>query len=255
VTHLPDRRFRAVVLDLFDTLVRWNPQRLPQMEIRGRTMPTTIPLLVPSLERGLGAEFRLDAFIDTYSAVMAEIEQERRASGIEITCHERFRRTLERLGVAADRRGELAEALTRAHMAGVRSVTAAPPEYAEVVTRLARTYRMGLLSNFDDAVTGREILADTGVAGRFEVVVISAEVRLRKPHPGIFRHLLDRLRLEPREVLFVGDTPHEDVVGARGAGIPVVWLSEKRKDVSAEVVGADYTIGNLTELPALLGVP
>lgn len=251
---MPEPRFRAVVLDLFDTLVRWNPQQLPQMEIRGRTMPTTIPLLVPSLERGLGAEFRLDRFIDTYSAVMAEIEQERRASAVEVTCHERFRRTLERLGIDDERQTAVAEDLTRAHMAGVRSVTAAPKEYAAVVTRLARRFRMGLLSNFDDARTGREILSDTGVAEHFEVVVISAEVALRKPHPGIFRHLLDRLRLDAGEVLFVGDTPHEDVVGARGAGIPVVWLSEKQADVSADVVGADYTIHNLTELPALLGV-
>jgi len=251
---VPELHFAAVVLDLFDTLVRWSPERLPRMEIRGRTMPTTIPMLAPLLEEALGATFRLSDFVDTYTGVIAEIEQERRASEVEITCHERFRRTLERLDVGAERGDDLAERLTRVHMAGVRSVTAAPPEYAAVVSRLARRFRMGLLSNFDDAQTGREILADTGVAEHFEVVVISAEVKLRKPHPGIFRELLDRLDLEPHEVLFVGDTPHEDVAGARGAGIPVVWLSEKSADVSPEIVGADYTIRNLTELPRLLGL-
>ena len=250
---MADLHFRAVVLDLFDTLVRWSPQKLPVMEIRGRTMPTTIPLLVPVLERGLGADFRLDDFTDTYGVVMGEIEHERRASAIEITCFERFQRTVQRLGVAAERVDTLAEELTRVHMAAVRSVTAAPPDYAAVVRRLAERFRLGLLSNFDDGRTAYEILDDTGVAKHFEVVVISAEVKLRKPHPAIFRHLLDRLALEPGEVLFVGDTPHEDVVGARGAGIPVVWLSEKSADVSSEIVGADYTIRNLTELPKLLG--
>jgi len=35
----------------------------------------------------------------------------------------------------------------------------------------------------------------------------------------------------------------------------VVWLSEKKSaDVSPEIVGADYTIRNLTELPSLLGL-
>jgi len=246
--------FAAVVLDLFDTLVRWSPEKLPRMEIRGRTMPTTIPLLEPLLEEALGAQFRLADFIDTYTGVIAEIEQERRATAVEITCHERFRRTLERVGVPGERGGELARQLTRVHMAGVRSVTAAPPEYAAVVSRLAERFRLGLLSNFDDGQTGREILDDTGVARHFEVVLISAEVKLRKPHPGIFRELLDRLDLDPEEVLFVGDTPHEDVAGARGAGIPVVWLSEKQPDLSPDVVGADYTIRNLTELPKLLGL-
>jgi HAD superfamily hydrolase (TIGR01549 family) len=246
--------FAAVVLDLFDTLVRWSPERLPKMEIRGRVVPTTIPLLDPVIEQAMGPAYRLDDFIETYTDVIAEIEQERRTTAIEITCHERFRRTLARLGIDGERGSDFAEQLTRAHMAAVRSVTAAPPEYAAVVTRLAERYRIGLLSNFDDEQTGREILADTGVGGYFEVILISAGLRVRKPHPAIFRALLERLDLEPHEVLFVGDTPHEDVAGARSVGIPVVWLSEKKADVSPEIVGADYTIRNLTELPKLLGL-
>jgi len=56
--------------------------------------------------------------------VLTEIERERLAHAVEVTCHERFRRTLERLGAASI--GELAEELTRTHMASVRAVTAAP---------------------------------------------------------------------------------------------------------------------------------
>ncbi|HUE39706.1 MAG TPA: HAD family hydrolase [Candidatus Binatia bacterium] len=247
-----DRGFRAIVLDLFDTLVKWSPQRLPEMEIRGRRVHSTLPLLAPTVERGLGSGFDLSQFIESYSAVLNEIERERLARAVEVTCHERFRRTLERLGAASI--DGLAEELTRVHMAAVRGVTAAPEEYAAVVRRLARCYRMGLLSNFDDARTGHEILADTGVSELFEVVVISAEVDVRKPNPVIFRHLLDRLRLAPDEVLFVGDTAHEDVAGARGAGIPVVWLSDNKGGFPPDVAAPDFTIRNLTELPGLLGV-
>lgn len=249
-----ERRFQAVVLDLFDTLVKWSPQRLPEMEIGGRRVHTTIPWLVPTLERELGEDFRLDAFIEAYMKVLSEIDAERRAAAIEITCSERFRRTLERLSPAGASLGALAEALTRAHMAGVRSVTAAPPAYAAIVPRLAQRYRLGLLSNFDDARAGREILADTGVSDHFEVVVLSAEVRLRKPNPEIFRGLLRRLELAPGDVLFVGDSPREDVAGARAAGVPVVWLSENKGEFPPDVEAPDFTIGNLTELPALLGI-
>jgi HAD superfamily hydrolase (TIGR01549 family) len=246
--------FRAVVLDLFDTLVKWSPDRLPEMEIGGRRVHTTIPWLVPRLEQGLGAEFRLDAFLEAYGAVLAEIQTERLATAVEITCHERFRRTLDRLNVATDGASELAQQLTRIHMAAVRAVTAAPPAHKAVVPRLAERYRMGLVSNFDDARTGYEILGDTGVAEHFEVVVISAEARVRKPHPEIFRRLLDGLRLAPKEVLFVGDTAREDVVGARAVGIPVVWLSENKGEYPTELSPPDYTIRNLTELPELLGL-
>jgi HAD superfamily hydrolase (TIGR01549 family) len=249
-----DRAFKAVVLDLFDTLVKWSPHRLPQMEIRGKRVHTTIPWLVPDLEEGLGAAFHLDRFIDEYTGVLSEIEAERSASGAEITCHERFRRTVARLDGAPRHVDALAERLTRRHMAAVRSVTAAPAEYAAVVPRLARRFRMGILSNFDDARTGREIIADTGVAQYFEVIVISAEVRRRKPHPEIFRQLLDKLGLAPHEILFVGDTAREDVAGARASGIPVVWLSENKGDFPPEVASPDYEIRNLTELPALVGI-
>ena len=251
---MDERAFRAVVLDLFDTLVKWSPHRLPQMEIRGKRVHTTIPWLVPDLEEGLGAAFRLDEFLEAYTGVLKEIEAERVARGVEITCLERFRRTVERLDGAPGKVDRLAEQLTRKHMAAVRSLTAAPADYAAVVPRLARRFRMGILSNFDDARTGHEIIADTGVADHFEVIVISAEARVRKPHPEIFRQLLDKLGLEPREVLFVGDTAREDVAGARASGIPVVWLSENKGEFPLDVAAPDYTIRNLTDLPALLGV-
>ena len=113
---------------------------------------------------------------------------------------------------------------------------------------------MGILSNFDDARTGREVIADTGTERFFELIIISAEVGVRKPHPEIFRQLLERLALAPREVLFVGDTAREDVAGARAFGIPVVWLSENKGEFPADVPAPDYALRNLTELPSLLGV-
>lgn len=249
-----NRSFAAVVLDLFDTLVRWSPQRLPKMEIGGTLVHTTMPSLVPVLERRLGPLFRLGDFLECYGSVLKEIDAERRARGIEITCSERFRRALERLGAPEAQARDVAEELTRIHMAGVRGATAAPPEHAAVVRRVAGRHRMGLLSNFDDASTGRAILADTGVSECFEVVVISAEVEVRKPHPAIFRHLLERLGLGAGEVLFVGDNPGEDVAGARGVGIPVAWVSKGKGAFPAGAGAPDFTIESLVELPSLLGM-
>jgi len=218
-----NREFRAIVVDLFDTLVRWEPDRLPLMEINGRAMRTTMPWIFPRLRRRLGSAFDQDGFIEIYTGVLEEIARERDRDGIEITCWERFVRTLARVSaVSPDEAEELAEELTRIHMSQVRAVTAAPSQRVEAIRRLAPHYRLGLLSNFDDAQCGREVLADTGVAELFEAVLISAEVRLRKPDPRIFRRMLAMLDLAPHEVLFVGDTPREDVWGAYQIGIPTV---------------------------------
>jgi len=89
--------FKAVVLDLFDTLVKWEPDRLPLMELNGRQMRSTMPWVFPKIIELFGQAFTPDRFIEVYSAVNEEIMFEREREGIEITCHERFLRTLQRL--------------------------------------------------------------------------------------------------------------------------------------------------------------
>jgi len=251
-----NREYRAIVLDLFDTLVRWEPERLPLMEINGRPMRTTMPWIFPRLRQYLGSAFDLGGFIEIYTRVLEEIAQERERDGIEITCWERFARTLARITVVAPHEAEtFAEELTRIHMSQVRAVTSAPHERVEAVRRLAPHYRLGLLSNFDDAQCGREVLADTGVAELFEAVIISAEVRLRKPDPRIFRRMLEMLELAPHEVLYVGDTPRDDVWGAYQVGIPTVWISKGAAVLPEGIPQPRFIINELSELPRVLGLP
>lgn len=250
-----ERRFQAVALDLFDTLVKWDVERLPVLELHGREIHSTLPLLLPHLEKALGERFHLDVVLQTFLDVTQEIDVVRRREGIEIPCRERFARTLQRLGVSSDGSSDLAEELTRLHMSGVRSVTAAPAEYVAAVRQIAGSYRLGLVSNFDDSRTGHEIVEDTGVAELFEVVLISADVGFRKPDPRIFRRLLDLLKLPPAQVLFVGDMPREDLSGASSVGMPVAWLAEGKGALPEEIPPPDFTLSNLAALPSLLEIP
>jgi HAD superfamily hydrolase (TIGR01549 family) len=252
---MANREFRAIVLDLFDTLVKWQPERLPLMEINGRQMRTTMPWVFPKLQEWLGSGFDQLSFIATYTGVLEEIALERERDGIEITCSERFVRTLTRIEAVAPADAKmLAEQLTRIHMDQVRAVTSAPSERAKAVQRLAPHYRLGLLSNFDDAQCGREVLADTGVAHFFEAVIISAEVRLRKPDPRIFRRMLTMLGLEANQILFVGDTPRDDVWGAYQVGIPTAWISKGAPALPEGIPEPRYIIDDLSQLPELLGL-
>jgi 2-haloacid dehalogenase len=51
----------------------------------------------------------------------------------------------------------------------------------------------------------------------FDGIVISGEVRMVKPDPRIFAHVLERFGLEPGQTVFVDDNP-ENVRAAEGAG-------------------------------------
>ena len=254
-SFVADGTIKAVVLDLFDTLVKWEPEKLPLFTWRERTSHSTIPWVLPALSEAMGERFEIEEFLTVYHAVVDEIFAERERDGIEITCGERFERTLDRLGYPAPgERRDFAHHLTRVHMSGVRGVTFAPTERSDAVRRLAPRFRLGLLSNFDDAETGREVLLDTGVAGLFEAVIISAEVRLRKPNPRIYARMLEMLALEPAEVLFVGDTPREDVLGPKRAAMRVAWVNKRGEPLPEGIPEPDLTMRDLAELPVLLGV-
>jgi FMN phosphatase YigB (HAD superfamily) len=251
-----DARFRALVLDLFDTLVRWDAERIPQLEWRGRLIRSTAPLVFPVLEEALGARFDRDAYLEAHDAVYREIFAERAGDedAVEVTCLERFTRTLERMGLRDGATAALALRLRTIHMGWVRRITAAPPERAAAVRALGPHYRLGLLSNFDDAETGHLIVQDTGVREHFDVVMISAEVGLRKPNPRIFERMAAALLLEPREILFVGDTVRDDVLGAKRAGMCAAWINRDRLPLPEGVPAPDLEIADLADLPAALGV-
>ena len=46
--------FKAIVLDLFDTLVDWDPDGLPLMHWKGRDIHTTVPWILPKVEARAG---------------------------------------------------------------------------------------------------------------------------------------------------------------------------------------------------------
>ena len=128
------------------------------------------------------------------------------------------------------------------------------PEVPRVLAELAgRGLALAVISNWDDRLPA--VLEDLGLARWFDVVVVSQEVGVEKPHPAIFEHALDRLGLAPEQVLHVGDRVREDVEGALALGMEGLLLvrpdtPEGRKVAAASGGGGD--LSDLASLPALL---
>jgi len=70
-----------------------------------------------------------------------------------------------------------------------------------------------------------------------------------KPSPSIFRAALDLLEAEPAEAAMVGDSPEDDVEGARAFGIRAFLL-----DREGLYPDRDDTLPGLSALPAALGL-
>jgi putative hydrolase of the HAD superfamily len=69
-----------------------------------------------------------------------------------------------------------------------------------------------------------------GLTGLLDVIVISAEVGMRKPEPGIFRLALEQLDVDPLDAVFVGDRLDTDVQGAANLGMTTIQALWFRAD-------------------------
>ena len=112
----------------------------------------------------------------------------------------------------------------------------------------SRGVRLVVVSNWDLSL--HERLAQTGLAGRLDGAVASAEIGSAKPDPAIFRHALALAGgVAPAAALHVGDTPGADVAGARAAGVWPVLLARG----GGRGPDGVPTIASLRELEGLLG--
>jgi 2-haloacid dehalogenase len=80
----------------------------------------------------------------------------------------------------------------------------------------------------------------------------SETVGAYKPDRLVFQKALDQLRLEPHEVLHVGDSDVDDVGGAQAAGLRVAWVYRDGRSRRPDVPPPDFEIRDLTGLTRLL---
>jgi putative hydrolase of the HAD superfamily len=85
-----------------------------------------------------------------------------------------------------------------------------------------RGLKLVCVSNWD--VSLPDVLARCGLAAVLDGVVTSAQAGARKPDPAIFEPALRLARCVASQALYVGDTPSEDLAGARAAGIPAILI-------------------------------
>ncbi|MBU3693215.1 MAG: phosphoglycolate phosphatase [Rhodocyclaceae bacterium] len=98
------------------------------------------------------------------------------------------------------------------------------------------------------------LLAKTGLAPFFDLVVSGDTCARKKPHPDMLLHACMHFGVTPAEALMVGDSSN-DVEAARAAGCPVWCLPYGYNEGGPGVPpAADRLIGSMLELPALLAL-
>lgn len=243
---------RAVMFDLFDTLVRFDRDRLPEVRIDGRVVRSTAGRLHPVLA-SVAPQVTLEAFYAALVESWREAERRRAHDHREVAASERFTYLLRRLGLEpAACPPDLVHRLLETHRSELSRAAEFPAHHRTLLVDLAARHRLAVVSNFDYSPTAEGLLAEAGVAGLFTAVLVSDAVGWRKPAPAIFLEALRRLDVAPGEALFVGDRPDIDVAGAQAVGVPAVWLNPGREALPEGVAPPAHEIRDLGELRRIL---
>jgi FMN phosphatase YigB (HAD superfamily) len=246
--------YRAVLFDLFDTLVRFDRKRLPLIQVNGRALHSTAGHL-HEIFRTRAPEVDLAAFVDALLWSWEEAERLRAVDHREVCAPERFGLLFGRLRIHP---GSVAPALLTTlldtHRRELAKAADFPAHHGPLLRRLARDYRLAVVSNFDYAPTARGILEDAGVAELFGAIVVSDEVGWRKPKAEIFEEACRRLCIAPPEALFVGDRADIDVAGAHAVGMDAAWINRDAEPLPAGFSPPRYEIRDLGELGGILKV-
>ncbi len=244
---------RVVLFDLFDTLVLFERERMPEVQINGRAVRSTAGHLHRVLQP-FAPGVELAAFFDALIGSWKEAERIRDATHREVTAPERFGMVFKRLGLESSMLPpEALEMLLATHMRELSKAVVCPPHHAAVLAALRNGRRLGVVSNFDYTPTARLILDREGLSGLFETVIVSDEIGWRKPKAVIFETALRRLGVGAEEALFVGDRADIDVAGAQAVGMATAWINRDAAALPEGVTAPDFEIRDLKELEAILG--
>lgn len=246
------KTYRAILFDLFGTVALFNPEKLPLFEWNGQSSRSTMGGLRKVYEEKVPA-IPFERFFAALTEVSRELGEIRSREMREFSSAHRFTLTLIRAGLSdSPLTRDLAEELSLAHMALLAGATEVPPAHTSLLERVCERYRVALVSNFDHGPTARRILHRDGVEAHFHHIAISEEHGWRKPHPKIFTDALEALGAEPGEALFIGDSPHEDIVGASCAGMDMAWVNASDAPLPSDVPQPDYMVRAIPDLARIL---
>ncbi|NQF16729.1 HAD family hydrolase [Brevibacillus sp. HB1.3] len=118
----------------------------------------------------------------------------------------------------------------RAYQAACMDAVQPDATVQSTIARLAEEHTLGIVTNgpVDMAFIKLERL---GLAAYFprERVFLSEIIGHHKPDLRIYEHVREKLGVESKQVLFVGDTWEADVAGAMDAGFSAVWINPRGK--------------------------
>jgi HAD superfamily hydrolase (TIGR01549 family) len=154
-------------------------------------------------------------------------------------------------GLSADAQLRMTEEFKHAFRAAWGNTHTLVPDAKETLEALqAQGCRLFAASNSFGHLQ-RSRLQHAGILHLFEDTYISMDIGYDKPDVRFYEEALRRCRLQPHEVLMVGDSMTTDILGAQAAGLDTVFF-DRREEATDDTRRRFTTITALSQLAPLL---
>jgi putative hydrolase of the HAD superfamily len=213
-------RYRAVIFDLWATLVPWDQEQANRF--------------YDSMADAVGVEperFREAWLTGRKSREIGPIA-------------DHLRELFDGLGAAPD----LEEILAMRREWTKRSLQPRPDAISTLETLRERGHRLGLITVCSEEVPN--VWEETPFATLFDATVFSCSEGIAKPDPRIYEIACERLDVEPKDSLFVGDGANDELPGAERVGMAAVQLRAPGEPLTPE--GESWTGPSIEHLRQVL---
>ena len=212
----------AVLFDLGGTLVyQDDPQGVREARLRNLNRSLR--------DRGHKIEFSRmrRVFDEVFKPVYSHCEQ----TDTEVPLEEPFKEFLAKLAIPAFGDPQfIQDALADFLKPEIESWKLYPDATMLMSTLKDMSLKLGLVSNASSNMVITVIIDRLNIARFFDIIVTSAQLRLRKPRPEVFNKALESLRVNSNESVMVGDTIKGDIGGAKSLGMKAILVKRANSE-------------------------
>jgi putative hydrolase of the HAD superfamily len=122
------------------------------------------------------------------------------------------------------------------------------PKTIEVLEDLSSEYSLGMITNTSSGQVTYRVLENLKLNRFFDYVIVSSELGVRKPYPGIFLYIIKEMFIKPEEALFIGDSIKHDIFGSNLINMKSCLIGPKMLKSSNILHMPDFFITDLRDL-------
>jgi HAD superfamily hydrolase (TIGR01509 family) len=106
------------------------------------------------------------------------------------------------------------------------------PDLKALIRKLRPQYKTAIATNRTDSM--KRVLSQHGLEHFFDLVVTTMDVDKPKPHPDQLLKILGFFQVEPKSLLYVGDSKLDEL-SAKAAGVPLVAYNNPELEATFHV--------------------